>query len=121
MSMASHGGHIPATDYRATDVDVAHGPGYQAYQILHVAFVVAPILAGIDKFFHVLTDWDMYLAPFFAERVFHGHGHQFMLFVGVVEIAAGLGVALMPRIFGYVVAFWMWGIILNLLIGRFWY
>jgi len=120
MSMASHGGFTPA--FHAADHDaVAHGPAYQAYQILHVAFIVAPILAGIDKFFHVLTDWDMYLAPFFADRIFHGHGHQFMLAAGVVEIIVGLGVAVMPRLFGWIVALWMWCIIINLFVARGFY
>lgn len=117
MSMASHSGHTPL-DYSAA---AAHGPAYQAYQWLHVIFIVAPILAGIDKFFHVMVDWDMYLAPFFAQRVFHGHGHQFMLFAGVVEIIAGLGIAVMPRVFGYVVMLWLWGICINLLMPPHWY
>ena len=62
-------------------------PAYQAYQILHVAFVVAPILAGLDKFFHLLVNWDMYLAPAIANLSPIG-GHGLMLVVGVIEIAA---------------------------------
>jgi hypothetical protein len=89
-------------------------PVYQAYQLLHVTFIVAPILAGLDKFFHLLTDWDMYLAPS-VDRMLRGHGHQFMLFAGVVEIIAGLGVAIWPRVFGWIVAAWLLGIIINLL------
>jgi hypothetical protein len=90
-------------------------PVYQAYQILHVAFVVAPIVAGLDKFFHLLVNWDMYLSPF-VNRLVGGHGHQFMLVVGVIEVVAGIGVALWPRIFSYVVAAWLLGIIVNLLL-----
>lgn len=90
-------------------------PAYQAYQLLHVAFVVAPIVAGLDKFFHLLVNWDQYLAPF-VTRLLGGHGHTFMLVVGVVEIAAGLLVAFKPRIGGYVVALWLLGIVLNLLL-----
>jgi hypothetical protein len=86
----------------------------QAFQILRFGFVVAPILAGADKFFHLLCDWDKYLAPL-ANRILGGHGHEFMLLVGVVEIAAGLGVAWKPRWFAYVVAAWLFLIICNLL------
>jgi hypothetical protein len=97
------------TGLRATD------RGYQAYQILHVAFVVAPTIAGLDKFFHVLVNWDQYLAPQLA-RVLPMSGHGFMLLVGVVELVAGLLVALKPRVGAYVVAAWLAGIIVNLLI-----
>jgi hypothetical protein len=94
---------------------LAANPTYQAYQILHVAFTVAPILAGLDKFFHLLTNWDQYLAPV-VNRALGGHGHTFMLVVGVIEIIAGVGVALKPRYFAYVVFAWLVGIIVNLLI-----
>ena len=87
----------------------------QAYQLLHVAFVAAPILAGIDKFFHVLTNWDMYLAPRIAALSPIG-GHNLMLVVGVVEIIAGLIVLFRPRIGAYIVAAWLFGIIVNLLL-----
>jgi len=90
-------------------------PAYQAYQLLHIGFVVAPIVAGVDKFFHVLVNWDQYLAPV-VQSMLGGHGHTFMLVVGVVEIAAGLLVAFKPRIGGYVVAAWLLGIVLNLLL-----
>src|ERR1044071_1218246 len=76
---------------------------YQAYQILHLAFVVAPILAGLDKFFHLLVNWDQYL-PSFVNNLTGGRGHQLMLAVGVIEVVAGIGVAFKPRIFAYVVA-----------------
>src|SRR5437762_2760194 len=74
---------------------------YQAYQILHVAFVVAPVLAGVDKFLHLLTNWDQYLAPAIANLSPVG-GHNLMLAVGVVEIIAGVLVAVKPRIGAYV-------------------
>lgn len=86
----------------------------QAYLILRFAFVVAPIVAGADKFLHLLVNWDQYLAPI-ANRILGGHGHEFMLAVGVIEIVAGLGVAFKPRIFAYVVAVWLLCIICNLL------
>jgi hypothetical protein len=89
----------------------------QAYRILQVAFVVAPIVAGLDKFFHLLTDWDMYLAnP--INNLLHGHGDVFMKIAGVVEIIAGIGVALKPKVFAYVVFIWLLGIIVNLLMTK---
>src|SRR5438067_355098 len=87
-------------------------PIAQAYEILHWGFTVAPILAGADKFFHLLCDWDKYLAPWIVNIVHNGHG--FMLVVGVVEIVAGIVVAWRPRWGGYLVAAWLAGIIVNL-------
>ena len=100
---------------RAHELDEAtHSPSHQAFQILRFGFTVAPIVAGLDKFFHVLVNWDQYL-PGAVNRMVGGHGHAFMQVVGVIEIVAGIGVALKPRIFSYVVAAWLVGIILNLL------
>src|SRR5947209_7207996 len=90
-------------------------PVYQAYQILHVAFVVAPVLAGLDKFFHLLVNWDMYLAPAIANVSPIG-GHNLMLVIGVIEIVAGILVAVKPRIGAYIVCAWLLGIVTNLLI-----
>lgn len=89
-------------------------PSYQAYRILQLGFTVAPIVAGVDKFFHLLVDWDKYL-PAAVNSLVGGHGHVLMLVVGAIEVVAGFGVALKPRIFSYVVAAWLWGIIVNLL------
>ena len=86
--------------------------GRQAFSILRFGFTVAPILAGADKFFHLLCDWDKYLAPWIVNIVHNGHG--FMLVVGVVEIVAGIVVAWRPRWGGYLVAAWLAGIIVNL-------
>jgi len=86
----------------------------QAFMILRFGFTVAPILAGLDKFFDLLVDWDKYLSPM-ANNALGGHGHQFMMVVGVIEIVAGIGVAIKPRIFAYIVAIWLVLIILNLL------
>jgi uncharacterized membrane protein YphA (DoxX/SURF4 family) len=94
-----------------TDIKSA---GYQAYQILRIGFTVAPIIAGLDKFLHLLTDWDKYLPPV-VNNMLGGHGHQFMIVVGVIEIVAGIGVFLKPKIFAYVVSAWLVLIILNLL------
>jgi hypothetical protein len=90
-------------------------PIYQAYQLLHVSFTVVPIVAGLDKFFHVLVNWNAYLAPI-VDRALAGHGHTFMLIAGGIEIIAGIGIAVRPRLFSYVVAAWLLGIIVNLLL-----
>ena len=87
---------------------------YQAYQTLRLGFIVAPIVAGLDKFFHLLVNWDQYL-PAFVNNLTGGHGHQLMLAVGVIEIVAGLGVAFKPRLFAYVVCAWLLLIVANLL------
>lgn len=96
------------------DQSLRHQPAYQAYRILHVGFTVAPILAGLDKFLNLLVPWEQYLTPL-VPRLSGIPAHTFMMIVGAIEIVAGIGVALKPRIFGYVVAAWLWGIILNLL------
>jgi hypothetical protein len=90
-------------------------PVQQAYQILHIAFTIAPIIAGLDKFTNLLVDWSYYLSPF-ALMTLPVSGDTFMYIVGVVEIAAGLVVFFKPRYGGYLVAVWLWGIILNLLL-----
>src|SRR5262249_5451499 len=88
-------------------------PAYQAYQILHVAYTAAPIIAGVDKFTHFLTNWDQYLSP--AVPRFGFPPHSLMLGIGVIEIIAGLLVAVVPRIGAWIVALWLCGIIVNLL------
>jgi hypothetical protein len=97
-------------------MSLAHsGPGYNAYRVLQVAFVVAPLLAGIDKFTHVLVDWNSYVAPI-AAKILGGHVSAFMMAVGCVEIIAGLGVAVKPKYFAYIVSAWLVLIIINLLL-----
>ncbi|HZM40044.1 MAG TPA: hypothetical protein VFB94_13060 [Acidimicrobiales bacterium] len=94
---------------------VAADPIYQAFTLLRVGFTVAPILFGLDKFFDWLVDWRIYLAPELNDLI-PGNAHQAMLAIGVVEIVAGLVVAAKPRFGGYLVAAWLAGIIVNLLI-----
>jgi uncharacterized membrane protein YphA (DoxX/SURF4 family) len=89
-------------------------PAYQAFLLLRVAFTVAPILFGLDKFFNVMVDWEGYLAPW-IDDIIPGGASGAMNLVGVIEIAAGILVALKPRYGAYVVAAWLAGIILNLL------
>ena len=102
------------TSSTAADSTTA-SPAYQAFRILQVGFIAAPILAGLDKFFHLLVNWDQYL-PSVVSRASPIDGHNLMLIVGVIEIVAGIGVALKPRIFAYVVAAWLALIIANLLL-----
>nr|WP_090280538.1 DoxX family protein [Mycolicibacterium komanii]CRL76653.1 putative transmembrane protein [Mycolicibacterium komanii] len=89
-------------------------PLYGAYLILRIGFTVLPIVMGLDKFTNVLTDWEGYLAPWIVD-LSPFTAHQTMLIVGVIEIVAGIAVALKPRYAAYVVALWLAGIIVNLL------
>jgi hypothetical protein len=110
--------HAATADTAATHEHLeasSHSPTYHAYQILHWGFVAAPVIAGADKFLHLLTNWDQYLAPALG-RISPLGTHGTMLAVGVVEIVAGLVVAVRPRIGAYVVAAWLVGIILDLLL-----
>ena len=88
---------------------------YQAYAVLRTAFVVAPVVFGLDKFTNLLVHWDQYLAPVLSQAL-PVTPHQAMYAVGVVEVVAGLIVALHPRLGALVVALWLGGIILNLLL-----
>jgi hypothetical protein len=98
-------------------VRAKENPAYQAYMILYVGFVALPILAGVDKFFHFLVNWDQYLAPALAGLLPASMTpHMFMLVVGGIEVVAGFLVAMKPGLGAYVVALWLWGIIVNLLL-----
>ncbi len=99
--------HSPATPA------VMAGNVRQAFLLLRTVFTVAPIVFGLDKFLGLLTDWEQYLAPW-VNGIVPGDAHQAMLAVGVVEILAGVLVAVRPAIGGYVVAAWLLGIIVNL-------
>lgn len=90
-----------------------NNPTYQAYQILHIGFTIAPILFGIDKFLNLMVDWSIYLAPLVDNII---PASIFMPIVGIIEIIAGLLVFFKPRIGAYVVAAWLLGIIINLLL-----
>lgn len=89
-------------------------PSETAYQILRLGFTVAPILFGLDKFFNLMADWPRYLPDFVTDIV---SGSVVMAVVGVIEIAAGIGVWLRPKIFAYVVAAWLGVIIITLVIA----
>jgi len=107
-------GQIHAPSSTAAE-NAGSSPAYQAYRILHFGFVVAPIVAGLDKFFHLLVNWDQYL-PGVVANISPIPPHTLMLIVGVIEIVAGIGVAIKPRIFAYVVAAWLAVIMINLLL-----
>ena len=92
----------------------AADPADQAFLLLRTVFTVAPIVFGLDKFANALTDWPQYLAPW-IDRIVPGTAQQAMYLVGVVEVVAGLLVAVAPRIGAWIVAAWLAGIIVNLL------
>ncbi|WP_372789784.1 hypothetical protein [Paraconexibacter sp.] len=104
----AHGAHASGAEADWRD------PRYQAFALMRLAFTIAPIAFGIDKFANVLVDWPTYLAPWIND-IAPGTGQEFMYFVGVTEIIAGLAVALKPRYGAYVVAAWLAGIVINLL------
>src|SRR5919106_1755579 len=101
---------VPAPNVLRSD------PAAQAFMLLRIAFTVAPILFGLDKFAEVMiADWPKYLAPEFND-IIPGSASDAMHIVGVVEIAAGLVVAVSPRFGGLLVAAWLGGIIVSLLL-----
>jgi hypothetical protein len=95
--------HSPDTDLAAE----------RAFRLLRSVFTIAPIAFGLDKFVELLTDWERYLAPWVNDLV-PGSAHQAMLAVGVIEVVAGIVVAIVPRYGALVVAGWLAGIIVNL-------
>lgn len=105
--------HVPVQS--AHHHPLAGNPAVQAFWILRLTFFVAPLVAGLDKFFHRLTDWDKYLAPVVSKTLGLAP-HSFMLAVGVIEVIAGILVLLVPRVAAWIVAAWLAGIIVNLLL-----
>jgi uncharacterized membrane protein YphA (DoxX/SURF4 family) len=89
-------------------------PAYQAFLLLRTVFTVAPIVFGLDKFTNLLVDWPIYLAPW-IDGIAPGTAQQAMYAVGVIEIVAGIAVAIAPRFGAWLVAAWLAGIIVNLL------
>ena len=92
----------------------AADPAYGAFLLLRVGFTVLPIVMGLDKFTNVLTHWEVYLAPWIV-NLSPLSAHDTMPVVGVIEILAGIAIAIKPRYAAYVVAAWLAGIIINLL------
>jgi hypothetical protein len=114
MTVTSAPSGVTARTTRSAADRLRNDPTYQAFWLLRIGFTVAPVLFGLDKFAHVLTNWDKYLAPWVNDLV-PGTAHQAMYAVGVVEVVAGLVVLAKPRFGGYLVAAWLLGIIVNLL------
>src|SRR5688500_994211 len=94
----------PTTDY-----------AHQAYMILKFGFTVLPVIAGLDKFFNLLVDWTQYLTPLVPTWTGIDPA-TFMMVVGVIEIIAGIAVAVKPKFGALVVTAWLWGIVINLLL-----
>jgi len=90
-------------------------PVLQSYWTLRALYAVAPILFGLDKFFNLMTNWEDYLAPVFPQTL-HITAATFMRGIGIIEIVAGVLVAIAPRYFGYLVMALLWLIIVNLLL-----
>lgn len=99
--------------------DQLRDPAYSAYLALRTVFTIAPIVMGLDKFFNLLTHphhWNMYLAGWIDDLV-PGTADQCMYLVGIIEIVAGVLVAVVPRLGAWVVAAWLIGIIIDLVSG----
>ena len=108
------------TTTTSTTASTQAGVGAErAFMLLRTVFTIAPIAFGLDKFANLLTDWDQYLAPWINDIV-PGTAHQAMLAVGVIEVVAGIAVAVAPRFGALLVVGWLAGIILNLVtMGEF--
>lgn len=118
MSSATATGHAPYTSTAKGASSVAArlkgDPAFQAFWLLRIGFAALPILFGLDKFFDVLVNWEIYLAPWIND-IIPGSAAEAMYAVGVIEILAGIAVAVKPRYAAYVVAAWLGGIIVSLL------
>lgn len=116
MSATSLRGPIPsdtASSRRALE-RLRRDPAYQSFTLLRIGFAVLPIVMGADKFANVLVNWERYLAPWIAHLSPLSKLHT-MHIVGVIEILAGIAVAIKPRYGAYLVAAWLAGIVVNLL------
>jgi|SRR5690606_1201078 len=96
---------------KSTDMEYSE----HAYWVLKGGFILAALVAGLDKFFNVLTNWSAYLAPVFPDMI-NVTPENFMLGVGAVELIVGIGVFFKPKFFAYVLSAWFVGIVLNLMI-----
>ena len=114
--MSAHAATSPAPDLaaRSTTRLRDRDAGYQAFLMLRLAFTVAPLVAGIDKFFNGLVHWEKYLASW-ANDILPGTATTGMHIIGVVEIVAGVVVAIKPKFGAPLVAAWLGGIVINLL------
>jgi len=99
---------------------LSKNPSFQAYSLLRFVFVAVPLIAGADKFFHFLVDWNQYVSPFVSNLV-GDRVTGFMMLVGIIEIIAGLGNIWKPKVFSYIVGLWLLGIIVNLILAQSYY
>ena len=113
-------GTQPMTSMQLVDRSLLREPAYQAFLLLRGAFTLAPILFGLDKFANLMTFWPKYLAPW-IDAIVPGSAQQDMYVVGVIEVVAGLAVAIVPRYGAWLVAAWLAGIIVDLLTGPHFY
>jgi uncharacterized membrane protein YphA (DoxX/SURF4 family) len=120
MSTATHPSPTSPVAGPAPRREARDDAGHQAFMLLRLAFTVAPIAFGLDKFFNVMTDWPRYLAPW-VDDLLPGSAQDLMYLVGGIEILAGVLVALKPRYGAPLVAAWLAGIIVNLLTFPGWY
>ena len=118
MSSAVHDAELPRR--RTLDRAQLRDARYQAFLLMRIAFTVAPIAFGLDKFWNAMVDWPQYLAPWVYDLM-PGSAQGFMHFVGVVEIVAGIAVLVKPRYGAYLVAGWLAGIVVNLFSYPGWY
>jgi hypothetical protein len=95
-------------------------PVRQSFRVLQAGYAVVSIVAGVDQFLNKLADWSMYLSAT-ATRLMPLSSHHIMMLGGAIEIASGILVAVRPRIGGWVVAVWMWMIMINLLAAASFY
>lgn len=93
----------------------------QAFRILQVAFVLIPLIAGVDKYFHALTNWEQYVSPIIMRLFGEGGTRLFMHVDGAIEIIVAIGVAIRPKFFAYVVSAWLMAIVINLLTTEHFY
>jgi hypothetical protein len=87
---------------------------YQAYQVLYYTFIALPLVAGLDKFIHVMGTWELYVSPGLASFLHMSPGAVILL-AGVIEVLAAVAVALKPRIGSWVITGWMWLVAVNLI------
>jgi len=114
METATLTGRAPLAEVHSFADRIKADPAYQAFWLLRIGFAVAPILFGLDKFFNVMVDWEIYLAHW-INNILPGNASDGMHIVGVIEIVAGIFVLIKPRYGAYVVAAWLGGIIIDLL------
>jgi hypothetical protein len=112
--MATHSIPAPSTGWTSHTLARAKAePAYGAFLLLWIGFIAIPLIMGLDKFFNVLTNWEGYLAPWIV-NISPLSAHGTMLAIGIVEIIAAISMVLRPRYAAFVVAFWLAGIIVNL-------